>query len=48
VFNLNKINTALPGDVLDKLEKMKEEAIEEMIKRGWDRQKAQEQADAFS
>ena len=38
----------LSEDVLERLEKMKQEIIEEMVRNGWDRKKAEAQAEAFS
>jgi hypothetical protein len=38
----------LSKEFLEKLDKMKQEIVEEMVRRGWDRKKAQDQADAFS
>lgn len=38
----------LSNETLEKLNKMKQEIVEEMVRSGWDRKKAQDQADAFS
>lgn len=37
----------LSEETLKRLEKMKQEIIDEMVRQGWDRKKAQDQADAF-
>ncbi|MBK1811530.1 hypothetical protein JHL18_12950 [Clostridium sp. YIM B02505] len=41
-------NQELSEEIIEKLKKMKQEAIEEMVRRGWDREKAEAQAEAFS
>lgn len=43
----NKENE-LSEDVIERLDKMKQDIIEEMVERGWDRKKAEAQAEAFS
>ena len=41
-------NQELSEETLERLEKIKHEIIERMVRRGWDRKKAEAQAEAFS
>ena len=41
-------NQEISEETIIRLEKMKQEIIEEMVTSGWDRKKAEAQAEAFS
>lgn len=45
---MSENNQELSEEVLERLEKMKLEILEEMVRRGWDKNKAEAQAEAFS
>jgi len=45
---MSENNQELSEETLERLEIMKQEIIEEMVRGGWDRKKAEDQAKAFS
>lgn len=46
--NMSDNHQEISEEILEMLEKMKHEIIEEMVRTGWDRKKAEAQAETFS